>query len=162
MMPMVLPDGETGGMAPGAGAPGIVIAGWDIVLPADAGLGETPATGRDIVDEVDGAAGAAAPTTGRGPVAEADAAAPTAGRDPVAEADAAPAAGRDPVAEADAAPTAGRDPVAEADAGEAGFGAVIPVALAGGTAPGAAEGAVPAPAAATSVVPHCTQNFAPG
>ncbi|HEV2039180.1 MAG TPA: hypothetical protein VGT81_03875, partial [Casimicrobiaceae bacterium] len=105
-------------MAPGAGAPGDVIAGRDIVVPADAGLGETPAAGRDIVDEADGAAGAAAPTTGRGPVAEADA----------------------------AAPTAGRDPVAEADAGEAGFGAVIPVALAGGTAPGAAEGAVPAPA----------------
>ena len=133
MMPMVLPDGETGGMAPGAGAPTVVIAGRDIVVPADAGLGETPAAGRDIVDEADGAAGAAAPTTGRGPVAEAD-----------------------------AAPTAGRDPVAEADAGEAGFGALIPVALAGGTAPGAAEGAVPAPAAATSVVPHCTQNFAPG
>lgn len=135
-MPMVLPDGETGGMAPGAGAPAVVSAGWDIVVPADAGLGETPAAGRDIVDEADGAAGAAgatAPTTGRGPVAEAD-----------------------------AAPTAGRDPVAEADAGEAGFGAVIPVALAGGTAPGAAEGAVPAPAVATSVVPHCTQNFAPG
>ena len=119
MMPMVLPDGETGGMAPGAGAPGVVIAGRDIVVPADAGLGETPAAGRDIVDKADGAAGAAAPTTGRGPVAE-------------------------------------------ADAGEAGFGAVIPVALAGGTAPGAAEGAVPAPATATSVVPHCTQNFAPG
>ena len=130
MMPMVLPDGETGGMAPGAGPPPVVIAGRDIVVPADAGFGETPATGRDIVDEEDGAAGA---TTGRGAVAEAD-----------------------------AAPTAGRDPVAEADAGEAGFGAVIPVVLAAGAAPGAAEGAVPAPAAATSVVPHCTQNFAPG
>ena len=144
MMPMVLPDGETGGMAPGAGAPAVVIAGRDIVVPADAGLGETPAAGRDIVDEADGAAGA---TAGRDPVAEADAAAPTAGRGPVAEADA-------------AAPTAGRDPVAEADSGEAGFGAAMPVALAGGT--GAAEGAVPAPAGATSVVPHCTQNFAPG
>jgi hypothetical protein len=154
MMPMVLPDGETGGMAPGAGAPAVVSAGRDIVAPADAGVGETPAAGRDMVDEADGAAGA---TAGRDPVAEADAAAPTAGRDPVAEADAAaPTAGRDPVAEADAAPTAGRDPVAEADAGEAGFGAVIPVALAGGT------GGVPAPAGATSVVPHCTQNFAPG
>src|ERR1700682_4816840 len=147
MMPMVLPDGETGGLAPSARAPGVVMAGRDIVVPADAGLGDTPAAGRDIVDEADGAAGA--PTTGRGPVAEADAAAPTAGRDPVADADA-------------ATPAAGRDPVAEADAGEAGFGAVIPVALAGGTAPGAAEGAVPAPVAATSVVPHCTQNFAPG
>jgi hypothetical protein len=143
MMPMVLPDGETGGMAPGAGGVAVVIAGRDIVVAADAGLGETPAAGRDMVDEAEGAAGA---TAGRDPVAEADAAAPTAGRDPVAE--------------ADAAPTAGRDPVAEADAGEAGFGAVMPVALAGGT--GAAEGAAPAPPVATSVVPHCTQNFAPG
>jgi len=143
MMPMVLPDGETGGMAPGAGGVAVVIAGRDIVVPVDAGLGETPAAGRDMVDEAEGTAGA------------------TAGRDPVAEADAAaPKAGRDPVAEADAAPTAGRDPVAEADAGEAGFGAVIPVALPGGT--GAAEGEAPAPAVATSVVPHCTQNFAPG
>ena len=143
MIPMVLPDGETGGMAPGAGGAAVVIAGRDIVVPADAGLGETPATGRDMVEEADGAAGA---TAGRDPVAAADAAAPTVGRDPVAE--------------ADAAPTAGRDPVAEADAGEAGFGAVIPVALAGGA--GAPEGAAPAPAAAISVVPHCTQNFAPG
>ena len=157
MMPMVLPDGETGGMAPGAGGVAVVIAGRDIVVPVDAGLGETPAAGRDMVDEAEGTAGA---TAGRDPVAEADAAAPKAGRDPVAEADAAPTAGRDPVAEADAAPTAGRDPVAEADAGEAGFGAVIPVALPGGT--GAAEGEAPAPAVATSVVPHCTQNFAPG
>ena len=112
------------------GAAAAVIAGRDIVAPADAGLGETLAAGRDMVDEADGGGGAAAPTAGRDPVAEAEAGA------------------------------AGRDPVAEADAGEAGFGAVIPVALAGGT--GAAEGAVPAPAGATSVVPHCTQNFAPG
>ena len=125
MMPMVLPDGETGGMAPGAGGVAVVIAGRDIVVPADAGLGETPAAGRDMVDEADGAAGA---TAGRDPVAEAGA---TTGRDPVAEADAGVAA-----------PTAGRDPVAEADGGDIGFGA----ALAGVAAPGT-EGAAPAPAA---------------
>ena len=137
MMPMVLPDGETGGMAPGAGAAAVVIAGRDIVAAADAGLGETVTAGRDIVDEADGAPAGAAPTAGRDRVDEADGGAGA------------------------AAPTAGRDPVAEADAGEAGFGAVMPVALAGGTELGAAEGAVPAPAAGTSVVPHCTQNFAP-
>jgi hypothetical protein len=143
----------------GAGAAAGGIAGRDIVAPADAGLGETPAAGRDMVDEADGEARAAPPTTGFDPVAEA----PKAGRDPVAEA---PAAGRDPVAEAPKAgrdpvaeaPAAGRDPVAEADAGDVGLGAAVP-RLAGGTA---AEGAVPAPAAGISVVPHCTQNFAPG
>jgi hypothetical protein len=101
-----------------------------------------------MVDEADGEARVVAPTTGFDPVAEA----PKAGPDPVAEA---PAAGRDPVAEA---PAAGRDPVAEADAGDVGRGAALP-RLAGGTA---ADGAVPAPAAGISVVPHCTQNFAPG
>ena len=137
-------------MAAGAAAAGAVIAGRDIVAPADAGLVETLAAGRDMVDEADGEMGAAAPTAGRDPVAEADAgvvAAPTAGRDPVAEAEAG---------------AAGRDPVAEADAGDIGFGAALPAALAGVTALGAAEGAVLAPAAGISVVPHCTQNFAPG
>jgi hypothetical protein len=132
----------------GAGAAANGIAGRDIVAPADAGLGETPAAGRDMVDEADGEARASAPTTGFDPVAEG----PKAGRDPVAEA---PAAGRDPVADV---PAAGRDPVAEADAGDVGLGAAPP-RLAGGTA---AEGAVPTPAAGISVVPHCTQNFAPG
>jgi hypothetical protein len=136
MMPTVLPDGDAGGTAVGAGAAG-GIAGRDIVAPADAGLGETPAAGRDMVDEADGEARVVAPTTGFDPVAEA----PKAGRDPVAE-----------------APAAGRDPVAEAAAGDVGLGAALP-RLAGGTA---AEGAVPAPAAGISVVPHCTQNFAPG
>jgi hypothetical protein len=137
MMPTVLPDGDAGGTAVGAGAAAGGIAGRDIVAPADAGLGDTPAAGRDMVDEADGEARVVAPTTGFDPVAEA----PKAGRDPVAE-----------------APAAGRDPVAEADAGEVGLGAALP-RLAGGTA---AEGAVPAPAAGISVVPHCTQNFAPG
>jgi hypothetical protein len=130
-------------MAAGGGAGAVVIAGRDIVAPADAGLGETLAAGRDMVDEADG--GAPAPTAGRDPVAE-----PEAG-----------AAGRDPVAEAEA-DAAGRDPVAEADAGDIGFGAGLPAAPAGVTALGAAEGAALAPAAGISVVPHCTQNFAPG
>src|ERR1700676_4827095 len=132
MMPTVLPDGDAGGTgAVGAGA------GVGGIAAADDGLGETPARGRDMVDEADGEARVVAPTTGFDPVAEA----PKAGRDPVAE-----------------APAAGRDPVAEADAGDVGLGAALP-RLAGGTA---AEGAVPAPAARISVVPHCTQNFAPG
>jgi hypothetical protein len=118
-----------------AGAAAVVIAGRDIVVPADAGLGETLAAGRDMVDEADGEGGAAAPIAGRDPVAEADAGV--------------------------AAPTAGRDPVAEADAGDIAFGAALPAALAGVAAPGA-EGVAPAPAAGISVVPHCTQNFAPG
>jgi hypothetical protein len=105
-----------------------------------------------MVDEADGEARVVAPTTGFDPVAEA----PKAGRDPVAEA---PTAGRDAVAEA---PTVGRDPVAEADAGDVGLGAAVPARPGGGTAAGAAEGAAPAPAAGISVVPHCTQNFAPG
>jgi hypothetical protein len=131
------------------GAAAVVIAGRDIVAPADAGLGETLAAGRDMVDEADAGEGAAAPTAGRDPVAEAEAGAP------------APTAGRDPVAEAEAG-AAGRDPVAEADAGDIGFGAGLPAALAGVKALGAAEGAALAPAAGISVVPHCTQNFAPG
>ena len=130
-------------MAAGGGAAAVVIAGRDIVAPADPGLGETLAAGRDMVDETDG--GAPAPAAGRDPVAE-----PEAG-----------AAGRDPVAEAEA-DAAGRDPVAEADAGDIGFGAGLPAAPAGVTALGAAEGAALAPAAGISVVPHCTQNFAPG
>jgi len=129
-------------MAAGAAA-AVVIAGRDIVAPANAGLGETLAAGRDMVDEADAGGGAAAPT---------------AGRDPVAEAAPAPTAGRDPVAEAEAG-AAGRDPVAEADAGDIGFGAGLPAALAGVKALG---GAALAPAAGISVVPHCTQNFAPG
>jgi len=152
MMPMVLPDGDAGGTAASAGAAAGAIAGRDIVAPADARLGEPPAAGRAMVDEADGEACVVAPTTGFDPVAEA----PKAGRDPVAEA---PTAGRDPVA---AAPTAGRDPVAEADAGEVGLGAAVPARPAGGTVPGAAEGTAPAAAAGISVVPHCTQNFAPG
>jgi len=152
MMPMVLPDGDAGGTAASAGAAAGAIAGRDIVTPADARLGEPPAAGRAMVGEADGEACVVAPTTGFDPVAEA----PKAGRDPVAEA---PTAGRDPVA---AAPTAGRDPVAEADAGEVGLGAAVPARPAGGTVPGAAEGTAPAAAAGISVVPHCTQNFAPG
>src|SRR2546430_9594326 len=140
-MRRVLPDGDAGGTAAGAGAAAGAIAGRDIVAPADARLGEPPAAGRVMVDEADG---------------EARVVAPTAGFDPVAEA---PKAGRDPVAEA---PTAGRDPVAEADAGEVGLGAAVPARPAGGTVPGAAEGTAPAAAAGMSVVPHCTQNFAPG
>ncbi len=132
------------------------IAGRDMVDPADAGLGETPAAGRDMVDEADGGEAAAVPAAGRIPVAEADA----------AEGVAAPAAGRIPVVEAaGTAPVAERIPVEESDAGDIGFGAGLapaPGALAGDTALGAAEGAVPAPPGATSVVPHCTQNFAPG
>jgi len=163
MMPMVLPDGDAGGTAASAGAAAGAIAGRDIVAPADARLGEPPAAGRAMVDEADGEACVVAPTTGFDPVAEA----PKAGRDPVAEA---PTAGRDPVADAPtagrkpvaAAPTAGRDPVAEADAGEVGLGAAVPARPAGGTVPGAAEGTAPAAAAGISVVPHCTQNFAPG
>jgi hypothetical protein len=140
MMPTVLPDGDAGGIAVEAGAAG-GIAGRDIVVPADAGLGEAPAAGRDMVDEADGEARVVAPTTGFAPVAES----PKAGRDPVAE-----------------APAAGRDPVAEADAGDVGLGAALPPRPAGGTVAGVAEGAAPAPAAGISVVPHCTQNFAPG
>jgi hypothetical protein len=118
-----------------AGAATVVIAGRDIVVPAEAGLAETVAAGRDMVDEADGERGAAAPAAERDPVAEADAGV--------------------------AAPTAGRDPVAEADAGDIGFGAALPATLAEAAAPGA-EVAAPAPAAGISVVPHCTQNFAPG
>src|SRR5256886_7559590 len=140
-MRRVLPDGDAGGTAAGAGAAAGAIAGRDIVAPADARLGEPPAAGRVMVDEADGEARVVAPTTGFDPVAEA----PKAGRDPVAE-----------------APTAGRDPVAEADAGEVGLGAAVPARPAGGTVPGAAEGTAPAAAAGMSVVPHCTQNFAPG
>jgi hypothetical protein len=140
MMPTVLPDGDAGGTAVGAGA-AAGSAGRDIVAPADAGLGETPAAGRDMVDVTDGEARVVAPTTGFDPVAEA----PKAGRDPVAE-----------------APAAGRDPVAEADAGDVGLGAALAARPAGGTVAGVSEGAVPAPAAGISVVPHCTQNFAPG
>src|SRR5256886_7177097 len=151
-MRRVLPDGDAGGTAAGAGAAAGAMAGRDIVAPADARRGEPPAAGRVMVDEADGEARVVAPTTGFDPVAEA----PKAGRDPVAEA---PTAGRDPVA---AAPTAGRDPVAEADAGEVGLGAAVPARPAGGTVPGAAEGTAPAAAAGMSVVPHCTQNFAPG
>ena len=152
MMLTVLPDGDAGGTAAGAGAAAGAIAGRDIVAPADARLGEPPAAGRVMVDEAEGEARVVAPAMGFDPVAEA----PKAGRDPVAEA---PTAGRDPVA---AAPTAGRDPVAEADAGEVGLGAAVPARPAGGTVPGAAEGTAPAAAAGISVVPHCTQNFAPG
>jgi hypothetical protein len=129
MMPMVLPDGPAGGGRAAAGA-AAVNAGRDLDDPADAGLGDGLTTGRDMVDEADGADGAAA----------------------------APMAGRDPVAEAEAG-DAGRDPVAEADAGDVVFGA----ALAGvAAAPAAAEGAALAPVVGTKVVPHCTQNFAPG
>jgi hypothetical protein len=152
MMPTVLPDGDAGGTAVDAGAAAGAIAGRDIVAPADAGLGKPPAAGRDMVDEAEGEARMVAPATGFDPVAEA----PKAGRDPVAEA---PTAGRDPVAET---PTAGRDPVAEADAGDVSLGEAVPARPAGGTAAGAAEDAAPAPAAGISVVPHCTQNFAPG
>ena len=141
MMPTVLPDGDAGGTAVGAGAAAGAIADRDIVAPADAGLGKPPAAGRDMVDEAEGEARMVAPATGFDPVAEA----PKAGRDPVAE-----------------APTAGRDPVAEADAGDVGLGEAVPGRPAGDTAAGAAEDAAPAPAAGISVVPHCTQNFAPG
>jgi len=120
MMPMVLPDGPAGGGRAAAAGAEAVNAGRDIVVPADAGLGDTLTAGRDMVDEADGAEGAAA------------------------------------------APMAGRDPVAEAEAGDVGFGAVLPAAPAGVAAPGAAEGAAPAPVVGTNVVPHCTQNFAPG
>jgi hypothetical protein len=140
MMPTVLPDGDAGGTAVGADA-AAGIAGRDIVAPADAALGETPAAGRDMVDEADGEARVVAPMTGFDPVAEA----PKAGRDPVAE-----------------APAAGRDPVAEADAGDVGLGAALPARPAGDAVAGVAEGAATAPAAGISVVPHCTQNFAPG
>jgi hypothetical protein len=135
MMPTVLPDVDAGGTAAGAGAAAGGIAGRDIVAPADVALGEPPAAGRDMVDEADGEA-RAPPTTGFDPVAEA----PKAGRDPVAE-----------------APAAGRDPVAEADAGDVGLAVAPPARPTGGTAAGVAE----APAAG-SVVPHCTQNLAPG
>ena len=92
-------------------------------------------------------------------------------RDIVAPADAGlgkpPAAGRDMVDEAEGearmvAPATGFDPVAEADAGDVGLGEAVPGRPAGDTAAGAAEDAAPAPAAGISVVPHCTQNFAPG
>jgi hypothetical protein len=106
----------------------VVIAGREIVAPANGGLGETLAAGRDAVDEAADEESAAAPTAGRDPVAEADAGA--------------------------LAPALGRTPVAEADGGEIGFGAAPLAAVA---APGA-----PAAAAGIRVVPHCTQNFAPG
>jgi hypothetical protein len=141
MMPTVLPDGAAGGTAAGVGAAAGGITGRDIVAPADVGLGETPPAGRDMVDEADGEARVVAPTIGFDPVAEE----PKAGRDPLAE-----------------APAAGRDPVAEADAGDVDLGAALPARPAGGTAAGVAEGAAPAPAAGISVVPHCTQNLAPG
>jgi hypothetical protein len=84
------------------------------------------------------------------------------GRDIVAEADgaAAPAAGRIPVVEAGdgGAPAPERIPVDESAAGGVDFAAELgPGALAGAAA---AAVAAPAPAAG-SVVPHCTQNFAP-
>ena len=68
-----------------------------------------------------------------------------------------------PVAEQIGLPERGEQPAAaEADAGEVGLGAAVPARPAGGTVPGAAEGTAPAAAAGISVVPHCTQNFAPG
>ena len=66
-----------------------------------------------------------------------------------------------PVVEAEAGvaggDAAGRMPVADAAAGAGGFGAG---ALAGAAA--AAGGDVAVPTADAIVVPHCTQNFAPG
>ena len=111
-------------------------AGRDIVAPADGGVDETGTAGRDMVDD----AGDPAP----------DVAAAAAGCIPVAEADEGPGA---------AAAVAGRMPVAEVDAVETGFGA--PGLALVGAAAGEDEGALAA-AAGTRVVPHCTQNFAPG
>lgn len=161
-----------------AGLGAAATAGRDMVDDAaGTGGGTVPAAGRIPVAEAEPAAGALAGTAGA-PGAAAGAPGVAAGRIPVAEA--APAAGtpaatagRAPVEEAAlgagvgaSAATAGREPVAEADAGETGFGgALMPVApavLAGGAAAGATAGALPAPAAGTRVVPHCTQNFAPG
>jgi CubicO group peptidase (beta-lactamase class C family) len=135
MIPARLLGGGTGGSAPGAGA-GVVMTGRDMVVLAEAGLLAGGTAGRDIVDEVDDAAAAA-------PIA-------AAARIPVLDAGdrVAPAPARIPVDDSDPVDT---DFVAEAGEGAAagvlGGGAVVATVLA------------PAPG---KVVPHCTQNFAPG
>ena len=106
-------------------------------------------TGRDRVDPAD----AAEPPAGRAIVDEADgAAAVTAGRAMVAEA----VGARRP-----AASTVARIPVAIAAAEDTGFAATLLPAAAPAGALAAGTDWAPTPAAG-SVVPHCTQNFAPG
>jgi hypothetical protein len=136
MMPLRLADAPAGGVVEGGTPPG-VSTGRDWVVPADAGVVETGTAGRDIVDDADDAAAEAA-----------------AARIPVVE------AGDETV------PTPVRIPVEPSEAGEIGFAAEVVEDALGGTGVGAAGGAagaaaVPAPAAG-SVVPQCTQNFAPG
>ena len=147
MIPIVFPVDEAG--CKGTGAGDALTAGRDIVAAADPGPGEAPLAGRDMVEDDGAGAGVPLPATGRNPVAVAKpgVAALIAGRDAVADAEAGVAP-----------PAAARNPVADAAAGDIIFGPALPVAV----AEGATDGAAPAPDAGTSVVPHCTQNFAPG
>jgi hypothetical protein len=102
-----------------------------------------------MVDDVNAEAGAPPAAAGREAVADAEAGeAGATGRGPVTDA----AAGEAPA-------TAARDPEPDAIAGDIDFGPTVP---AGAVFWEGAEGAAPAPEAGTSVVPHCTQNFAPG